>query len=59
MAKISSQTMLALLRYRYLNESRNNPLCSRGSIGLIMRDFDRIQISCWWFKEVMYEDQEQ
>ena len=39
--------MLALLRYRYLHKSRNNPLCpQRKSMGLMMmRDFDRIQIS--------------
>ena len=46
MVKISSQTVLALLRYRYLHKSRNKPLCPRGeSMGVMMRDFDRIRIS--------------
>ena len=57
--KISSQTVLALLRYRYLYKSQKNPLCPRGeSVGLIMRDFDQIQILVC-FTEFMYEDQEQ
>ena len=43
MAKLLSQTVLTLQRYRYLHKSCNNPLCPRGeSMGLIMRDFDRI-----------------
>ena len=45
MVKISSQTVLALLRYRYLHKSRKNPHCPRGeSMGLTMHDFDQIQI---------------
>ena len=45
MVKISSQTVLALLRYRYLHKSRNNLLCPGGSMRLMMRGFDRIQIT--------------
>ena len=49
MVKNSSQTVLALLRYRYLHKSRNNPLCppmggGGGIYGTNVRDFDRIQI---------------
>ena len=45
MMKSLSKTVLALLRYQYLHKSRKNPLCPRGeSRGLIMRDFDQIQI---------------
>ena len=41
--KISSQTLLALLGYRYLHKSRKNPLCPREeSMGLIIRDFDQL-----------------
>ena len=43
MVKISSQKVLALLRYRYLRKSQKNPLCRRGeSMGLILHDFDQI-----------------
>ena len=43
MVNISSQTVLALLRYWYLHKSRKYPLCPPGeSMGLIMRDFDQI-----------------
>ena len=45
MVKISSQTVLALVRYRYLHKSWKNSLCPWGeSMGLIMHDFDQIQI---------------
>ena len=45
MVKISSQTVLALLRYRYLHKSWENAFCPRGeSMGVIMRDFDQIRI---------------
>ena len=41
MVKVSSQTVLALLSYRYLHESHNNPLCPQGeSMGLMMHGFD-------------------
>ena len=47
MVKVPSQTVLALLRYRYLRKSCRNPLCPRGNLygTIIMRDFDQIQIT--------------
>ena len=45
MVTISSQIVLALLRYRYFHKSRNNPFAHGGIYGTNMSDFDRLQIS--------------
>ena len=45
MVKISSQAVIELLRYQYLHKPRNNSLCPRGSMGLIMWDIGPIRIS--------------
>ena len=58
--KVSSQTVLALLRCRYLHKPRNNSSCPPGDLW----DWSRVilveyKLACWWFTEIMYEDQEQ